>query len=327
LTLALDAHTGASLGDHTLYRTTALGCLAELLVTDRHRLVGAADILHQEVDRIDRAASRFRADSEIAAVGRARGLPVEVSECLLEAVAVALRVAEVTDGAVDPTVGQAMNALGYDRDFAAIAGGVGGSLPPAGPVPGWRRIELDEAVGTLRVPEGILVDLGATAKALTADRIARRVHQAFGCGVLVSLGGDVAMAGQAPAGGFLIGLADISGSPDALETVAIESGGLATSGVSSRSWRLGDRTVHHIVDPATGLPPEPNWRTVTVAAATCVDANAATTAAIVKGTAAVAWLAALGLPARLVAMDGHIVRTGGWPEGASSVAHPAAGPR
>jgi thiamine biosynthesis lipoprotein len=235
--------------------------------------------------------------------------------CLNDAVSAALRVAEITDGAVDPTVGNALIALGYDRDFAEVALGVAGSLPPPTPVPGWRSIELDQSAGTLRVPRGTWLDLGATAKALTADRIAALVFETIGCGVLVSLGGDISVAGPPPPSGFVVGLADVSGAAETSETVAIESGGLATSGIASRQWQLGDHHVHHIVDPATGLPPEPIWRTVTVAAATCVDANAAATAAVVKGTAAVEWLATFGLPARLVALDGRIVRVGSWPEG------------
>ncbi len=298
---------------HQIYRTTAIGCLAEILVTEVEYLVPAIEILHEEVDRIDRAASRFRSDSEISHAQRSGGRPVKVSRCLFNAVTVALRIAELTEGAVDPTVGHAMNALGYGRDFAEIADGVVGTLPQAMPVPGWRSIELNETNRTLRVPSGTLVDLGATAKALTADHIACRVFETCGCGVLVSLGGDISTAGEPPPGGFLVGMADVSGAADPLETVAIKSGGLATSGIASRQWKLGHHDVHHIVDPKTGLPPEPVWRTVTVAAATCVDANAATTGSMVKGTHAVEWLSSLRLPARLVATDGHIVRIAGWP--------------
>jgi thiamine biosynthesis lipoprotein len=297
------------------------------MVTDAASLLGAIEILHREIERIDRAASRFRTDSEIASVLRAQGQPVKVSEGLLEAVSVALRVAEITDGAVDPTVGNALIALGYDRDFAEIAPGVPGSLPSATPVPGWRSIELDHFAGTLRVPAGTVLDLGASAKALTADRIAGRVFGTIGCGVLVSLGGDVSVAGDPPPGGYLVGLADVSGAAEPPETVAIESGGLASSGIASRQWQLGDHHVHHIVDPSTGLQPEPVWRTVTVAAATCVDANAATTAAMVKGIDAVEWLATFHLPARLVALDGRIVRVGGWPAGDAMMPGPARGHR
>ena len=178
---------------------------------------------------------------------------------------------------------------------------------------GWRSIELDRANRTLRVPPGTVIDLGATAKALTADRIAQRVSMTLGGGVLVSLGGDIAVGGPAPLGGFRVGLADVSGGAEADETVAIESGGLATSGIMSRQWRLGHHIVNHIVDPLTGLPPAPSWRTVTVAAASCVDANAASTGTMVKGASAVQWLESLQLPSRLVAVDGRILRLAGWP--------------
>ncbi len=284
------------------------------MVNDPASLVGAIDILHHELERIDRIASRFRSDSEISRVQRADGLPVEVSDGLLDVVSVALRVAELTDGAVDPTVGNALIALGYDRDFAEVAAGISGSLPPARPASGWRNIELDQGAGTLRLPKGTCLDLGASAKALTADRIAGRVFDSMGCGVLVSLGGDLSVAGPPPSGGFVIGLADVSGAAEADETVVIESGGLATSGIASRRWQLGEHEVHHLVDPLTGLPLKTRWRTVTVAAASCVDANAATTAAMVKDAAAVEWLAQRRLPARLVTSDGHVVRVGGWPE-------------
>jgi thiamine biosynthesis lipoprotein len=307
----------------TIHRTRALGCRAEILVTEAGCLVGAIEILADEVDRIDRAASRFRDDSEIQRVGRAGGEVVVVSTYLCEVVSVALRVAAATDGAVDPTVGGAMARLGYDRDFAEIAGttpgtpdtpGRPGHLPDPRPVPGWQSIDLNPDAKTLRVPPGVMLDLGASAKALTADRIAARVHHEFGCGVLVSLGGDVSVAGDPPAGGFRIGLADVSGDANAPETVAITSGGLATSGISARSWTLGEHQVHHIVDPATGLPAGPAWRTVTVAAASCVDANAASTAAMVKGHSAIAWLQHLGLPARCVDLEGGIVRVAAWPD-------------
>jgi FAD:protein FMN transferase len=296
-----------------IYQTHGIGCRAEIVLTDPHSMPGAVDIVHEELDRIDRAASRFRPDAEIALVHRAEGRPIGISPCLYEAVAVALRVAEATGGAVDPTVGGAMNRLGYDRDFAAIRAGIPGALPEAAPVPGWRSVELDRASRTVRVPAGTVIDLGASAKALTADRIARRVAVTFGCGVLVSLGGDISVAGSPPPGGFCTGLADVSGAAEASETVAISSGGLATSGIMSRWWRLGHHVVHHIVDPSTGLPPTPAWRTITVAAASCVDANAASTAAMVMGPSAEGWLAALHLPARLVALDGTVVRVAGWP--------------
>jgi thiamine biosynthesis lipoprotein len=181
-------------------------------------------------------------------------------------------------------------------------------------VPGWQSIGIDLERGTIRVPQDVQIDLGATAKALAADRAAHAVTAALGCGVLVSLGGDVAVAGPPPPGGFRVGLADVCAADDVDEAVAITSGGLATSGVGTRKWKLGKSDVHHIIDPATGLPATVVWRTVSVAAATCVEANAGATAAMVKGEEAIDWLSRLQLPARLVGEDGVVRCTGGWPE-------------
>ena len=95
--------------------------------------------------------------------------------------------------------------------------------------------------------------------------------------------------------------------------VHLHGGGLATSSTAVRRWRRGGRLLHHLLDPRTGLPAEPVWRTVTVTAATCVDANTASTAAIVRGRNAPAWLAELGLPSRLVDSAGTVHRVAGWP--------------
>jgi thiamine biosynthesis lipoprotein len=97
------------------------------------------------------------------------------------------------------------------------------------------------------------------------------------------------------------------------ETVQVCSGGLATSSTTVRRWERGGEELHHVVDPATGRSAEVVWRTVSVAAATCVDANVAATAAIVRGLRSPDWLQSLGLPARLVRPDGTVVRVGGWP--------------
>ena len=97
------------------------------------------------------------------------------------------------------------------------------------------------------------------------------------------------------------------------ETIAIRSGGVATSSTTVRRWRRGGIELHHIIDPATGLPAIGPWRTVSVVAGNCVDANIAATAAIVRGVTATAWLESAGLPARLVDRSGDVRRVGGWP--------------
>jgi thiamine biosynthesis lipoprotein len=180
---------------------------------------------------------------------------------------------------------------------------------------------MDPRRRTIDLAPNTILDLGATAKALASDRAAATIHDTLGCGVLVSLGGDVATAGAAPAGGFVIGLADTCTDPSGSEAVGISSGGLATSGIGARHWRLGSHEVHHIVDPTTCLPAIPFWRTASTTAASCVQANAASTAAMVLGERALDWLAGLGLPARLVRTDRSVAYTEGWPNPADLYPH------
>jgi thiamine biosynthesis lipoprotein len=291
----------------------ALGTSAKVVVIDPDALPDAIASVRDEVDAIDRSCSRFRPDSELARLHDGAGSWVEVDPVLIDAVEVALRAAILTDGDVDPTVGESLLLVGYDRDFA----GLDPDGPPVGALraaPGWRAVEVDANRSRIRIPRGVRLDLGATAKAFASDRSARAAAAATGTGVLVSLGGDIAVAGPPPPGGWDVGLADShAASPEPGHTVRIETGGLATSSTTVRRWLRGGRQVHHVIDPATGRPATEIWRTVSVAAATCVDANVAATAAIVRGERAALWLQRLGLPARLVRTDGTIVRTGGWP--------------
>jgi FAD:protein FMN transferase len=296
-------------------RFLALGSGAVVLVADERRLGAACLAVDAEVAEIDRACSHFREDSELAMVNNAGGREVAVGDLLLEALEVALRAARLTDGEVDPTVGEAVRVLGYDRDFPAVPA-TGAPLLRVAKVPGWRRVQVDRRRKRVRVPAGVRLDLGATAKALAADRAASQAGQAAGCGVLVSLGGDLATEGQPPAGGWAVRITDRHDAEPGAdgETVRVHDGALATSSTTVRRWRRGDQQLHHLVDPATGRPAPVVWRTVSVAAATCVDANTAATAAIIRGERAPAWLDALGLPARLVRPGGSVLRVGGWPE-------------
>jgi len=177
--------------------------------------------------------------------------------------------------------------------------------------PNWRHVRLDGR--TLSVPAGTVLDLGATAKAHAADLCARQVAAELGVGVLVSLGGDIATAGPAPDGGWRVLVQD--GPEEPACTVGLPAGhAIATSSTLRRRWRFDGRSVHHVIDPSTGRPAEPVWRTVTVAAPRCVTANTLTTAAMVRGTAARSWLAGIPVPARLVSAGGDVIAIGGWPQ-------------
>ena len=294
----------------------ALGCTVRLAVTEPEVLDTARQAMAAWLGEVDAACSRFREDSEIVALDRSGGRETRVSVVLAGAVAAALRGAEQTCGDVDPTVGSALTALGYDRDFALVEQDGAPLKLTVRPVPGWRRIAFDPARRTLAVPADIRLDLGATAKAWAADRAAADLAEALGCGVLVGLGGDIAVAGPPPQDGWTIRVQDATdrSDPDGPRTdVVIRDGGLATSGTAARRWSRGGAAVHHIVDPRTGLSARTPWRTVSVTAATCLDANIASTAAVIRGDRAPGWLAGLGLDARLVAEDGTVRTVGRWP--------------
>ena len=300
----------------------SLGTGVELLVNDgdidpaRKAVVGV-------LEAVDRTYSRFRPDSELSAVNAAAGRSTVISALLAQAISAALRAAQQTNGLVDPTVGRAMRLIGYDEDFSRIAGPRDGSLFRFESVAGWQVVHLDVATSTLVLPRGVELDLGSTGKALAADLAAQAALAARAAGgpagalggVLVSLGGDIAVAGVPPKGGWRVLIAEDSATrADAPgEVIALHDGALATSSTTVRRWIRNGQRIHHLVDPRTGRPADGPWRTASVTAATCVEANTAATASIVAGAAAEPWLAGLGLAARLVSNDGAIVRVGAWP--------------
>jgi FAD:protein FMN transferase len=297
----------------------AIGTTATVVVQHQDVAEVAQRELAAELDLIDAACSRFRHDSELQRVHAASGRPAPVSDLLFEALVVAVTAAARTGGAVDPTVGNALAALGYDADLDEVL-----ARPPAparalGAVAGYAHVQLNPANRTVRIPRGVRLDLGSTAKAWAADRAAERVARAIGDGALVSLGGDVAAAGPAPAGGWAVGIALESRAPASLvdQVVAITQGGLASSATSARAWHTGGRAVHHIVDPRTGDCAQRYWVLVSATGASCVEANLVTTAAIVWGEEALDKLSGFEQSVRLVRADGEVFSVNGWPLGAT----------
>jgi thiamine biosynthesis lipoprotein ApbE len=299
----------------------ALGTGVRLVV-----IGGDLDVARRAVaavlDVVDRTYSRFRDDSELARLNARAGRVVALSPLLADAIAAGLVAARRTRGAVDPTVGRAMRAIGYDVDFDRIPADGEPIELRLEPIPGWQAVDLSTARHEVRVRPGVELDLGSTGKGLAADLAATAAREAIGgisssdTGVLVSLGGDIAMHGTSPPDGWRILIAEDSETPTDAEgeVIAVGEGGVATSSTTVRRWRRGGRTLHHLVDPRTGGPVDSPWRTASIVAATCLDANTAATAAIVLGDEAVSWLEEMGLPARLVSSDGVVTRLNGWPE-------------
>jgi FAD:protein FMN transferase len=293
----------------------ALGSLATVAATDPAALERVCEATQEVVDAFDLACSRFREDSELSAVNRTSGQPVHVSPLFIECCSAAVRAAQLTDGDVDPTVGEALVALGYDRDFDDLAGnGARSRRVSIAAVPGWRTLVVDLEAHTVRVARGVKLDFGATAKALAADHAAQLAFERVGCGVLVSLGGDIALAGPSPQEGWLVRVTDDHRADSAApgQWVRVHSGGLATSSTTTRRWEMADGPKHHLVDPSTGRSVDAVWRTASVAAASCLDANIASTAVIVRGQRAPEWLLIEELPSRLVSQGGTVLHLAGW---------------
>ncbi|WP_230085600.1 FAD:protein FMN transferase [Arthrobacter sp. AQ5-05] len=290
------------------------GLEASITVTEAALAAAAEAIVRAEVACVDTAASRFRPDSELMRLQPSLATGASVSPLLALLVGAALEAAAWTDGDVDPTLGKDLDALGYDRDIAQVRlgpdGGVSHDCRPTRQTPGWERVRLEGQM--LRVPADLRLDLGATAKAVAADRAAARVAADLDCGVLVSLGGDIATAGAAPDAGWQVLVQDLPGDPG--QQVTLRAGNaMATSSTQKRRWQHAGDTVHHILDPRFGLPAEPVWRSVTVAASSCLQANAFSTAGIVGGLDAVERFVHTGIAARFVDRQGGVVATGRWP--------------
>ncbi|MGO4343125.1 FAD:protein FMN transferase [Pedococcus sp. 2YAF34] len=326
----------------------AIGTHHHLIVTRPETLGVAISAARDLLAELDAAVSRFRPDSEVSALARQhadRDATALVSPVFAASLAAALRTARLTDGLVDPTVGGAVIASGYDADLAVVRardqrdGGARDDDPrndsarrddprdddPHGTrglvehavVPGWRTVDLDQSLRRVRVPAGTVLDLGASAKAWAADTIAARLAASLDGGFLVNLGGDLAVSGDLPAEGWQVAVEGTAG--EVRQVVAGHGQAFATSSTGRRTWTHEGRARHHIVDPRTGLTAPVVWEQVTCAGATAVEANAASTAAVVLGRAAPAWLAARGIPARLdPAGGGPVVATRGWPQPGAS---------
>lgn len=283
-------------------------CEVSIWVEDPASLDAAIQRVQSVMGHVERAASRFRPDSEVMALrdGRTR----EVSSLLVDLVAAALEGSIATDGAIDSTLGSVMQNWGYLDHVPFPTDIVSAPSVSVSRRSSWRDIELDEPSRTICVPEGVLIDLGATAKAWAADRAADLIQDELGSACVVGIGGDLAVR-CAPGRRLLIDVAE-NDTSDVVK-VLVGPGGVATSTTTRRRWLAGGVTAHHVIDPATAAPTRGPWRTATVAAASCTAANHAATAALVKGAQAVRWLDGLGLPARLISDRGQITTVAGWP--------------
>jgi thiamine biosynthesis lipoprotein len=265
-------------------RFEAMGCEVVVGGASAPELQAIVGLFRQR----DRIFSRFIAGSELNEVNAAAGTVVGLSPLFARALEAALEAARQTNGLVDPTLGTALEAAGYDRDFAELAPDPRPAGPPA---PGrWREVR---RLGRLvLVPAGVLLDLNGVVKAAAADDALALLS---GTG-FVSAGGDVAARG------------DVTVEVPGGEAVRLVRGGLATSGRARRTWLRGGKVEHHLIDPRTGAPADSPWEQVTVAGASCLAADVLAKAAFLRGAEGPAWLDERGVPGRFLA-PGEVVLT------------------
>jgi thiamine biosynthesis lipoprotein len=253
----------------------------------------AVAVVRSIFEREEARFSRFREDSELNVVNRAPGRWIDVSRPFAEVLGLALDGAERTDGLFDPTVLQALEAAGYDRDFAAIEDHE--RSVTAAPCGRWNAIELRD--GRVRLPEAVGLDLGGLVKGWTADLAAEAGVETGLPWVIVNAGGDLRMVGEAPP--EEVGIEDPDDRHDVLCLVRIDGGGLATTSVTRRRWGPG---LHHLIDPRIGLPATTQVVQATVWAPTCAEAEISSKRAILQGIDSLEDLTAV-----LVLASGEIV--------------------
>jgi thiamine biosynthesis lipoprotein len=268
------------------------------------------------IEMFDHSCNRFRVDSEISRLNASGGAAASMSPTFERALRAAVEAADATEQLCDPTVLPALLALGYDVDYDELVQRRDVELRSPVVPTGVASIHVDNATHRVYLDGACQLDLGASAKALLVDLVASDV--APHGGVVVELGGDVAVRGRGPNGPWVIGLSDsltISGNEP---RVAMGEGGVATSSITTRTWRAGNVIVNHIVDPRTGSFAAGPYATASVSARNCVLANAFATASLLWGEEAAYHVAQAGWSARLVRHDGSIDFVGGWPEEADS---------
>lgn len=271
-----------------------------------------AELGRMRVDLLERCWSRFQVDSELNQLNASAGRgPQQVSADLLELVVRMDQAWRATDGLFDPTVLNAVNALGYDVDFAQVAARVVADAAsiPSSPAPGMAGVVIDVASSTVALPAGIGIDPGAIGKGLAADLVAADLHAAGANAVLVNLGGDIAVAGQLEVP-WLIAVTDErlprETEDRTLQLLELRPGttaaGVATSTTLKRRWAQGTR--HHVIDPRTGGMAQGTLVQVTVAHdSACTAEVLATAALLMDPEAAAAWLQVQGASAVLLTHD------------------------
>lgn len=255
---------------HLGFRAMSTDVIVTVVDGHDHHLLWA----RTRIAELEQHWSRFLPDSDIARLNRAEGTPLEVAPDTVTAVRAACAAWVVTGGRYDPTVHDSLLRLGYDDTIDVVRGRGGGTAAIPLPSPGCEGIEFDEAQRIVRLPAGVRLDLGGIGKGLAADLVVTGLLARGATGALVSVGGDLRVAGTPPDGvAWHIDIEDPR-TDQRLAVVDLLDGGVATSTTLRRRWRTGQRPHHHLLSPATGESTGDGIVGVTVVADTAAWADA-----------------------------------------------------
>jgi thiamine biosynthesis lipoprotein len=254
------------------------------------------------------ALSRFRPESELCALNRQTGCPVEVGPVLWEVLSEALAAAHLTDGLVTPTMLAALERAGYDASFEVLAGRKATAVRPHRIEVGlsqadWRSIRLDRRGRTVTLPPGMRIDLGGIVKGWASDKAARWLGAV--APAMLDAGGDIGFSGPRRDGSAWPIAVDDPHAPDTqLALLALPGGGVATSGRDYRRWRVGAKWQHHIIDPRTGQPAGTDVISATVVAPSTMQAEVGAKAALILGSRdGLAWIEARPPLAAIITLE------------------------
>jgi len=280
------------------YTFHAMGSDVRLLIGDRLLTsvpppLEAADRERAFVWDFSDRLSRFRADSELSTLNRSRQPVTQASRLLRAAVSAGMWAAQRSGGLVDPTLVRALERNGYDHSLdgaepASLEEALAEAPPrrPARPQPSarWRRISVDDRAHTIARPPGVMIDTGGTGKGLCADAVALRLagYTRF----VVDCGGDITVGGVgAQLEPYVIDVQHPL-SLSSICSIKVARGGIATSGLNVRIWRLpGGGCAHHLLDPCTGSPVWSGLIAVTALGESALEAETLSKMALLLGPA------------------------------------------
>jgi thiamine biosynthesis lipoprotein len=270
------------------HRFRVMGSEAHILVVaGRDRSIGDGPVAAARayLEHLEQRWSRFLPDSDVTRINLSSGRPVEVDTDTITLFVTMLDAWRLTHGGFDPTVLPAVMAIGYR---ASIDDPRRYTILPSDDLrlDGMGEIDIDPDRRAVIVPAGVVVDAGGIGKGLAADLTVARLLADGADGALVSIGGDLAMAGTPPdADGWLIAVEQPDPADGVLCTLAVSGGGVATSSTRSRRWTIGGQCRHHIIDPVAGSPSTTDLAAVTVIARSGWLAEAHATTALLSGSA------------------------------------------